>query len=81
MSDQTCIYCSGTLTQQRVTRLQRYEGHWFVIENLPAFVCDQCGETYFTPDAHDLVVDVITGGTPPTRTESIDVFDAALKAG
>lgn len=76
MSEQVCRYCGGQLEAQRVTRLQRYEGHWYLIENVPALVCRQCGEQYFTPDAHDLVVDLISGGEEPVRTETVAVYDA-----
>jgi YgiT-type zinc finger domain-containing protein len=68
--------CGGELEAQRVTRLQRYEGHWVLIENVPVLVCRQCGEIYYTPQAHDRVVDLISGGSQPVRTESIPVFDA-----
>lgn len=75
MTDQTCRYCDGELEARLVTRLQRYNDQWYIIENVPALVCRQCGEQYFTPAAHDLVIDVITGKTAPTRTETVTVFD------
>jgi YgiT-type zinc finger domain-containing protein len=65
------------LKARTVTRVQRYQEQWYVIENLPALVCEQCGETYFTPDAHDSVVELITSGTPPLRMEAVAVYDAA----
>lgn len=76
MNKQMCRYCGGELEAQQVTRLQRYEGRWFVIENVPALVCRQCGEPYFAPDAHDLVVDFVQGKYEPSRTEIVEVFDA-----
>lgn len=72
-----CLYCRGHLEEQLVTRLQEYEGHWFMIENLPAMVCRQCGETYFSPQAHDRVVDLITGDTKPVRVASVSAFDGS----
>ncbi len=53
------MYCNGRLEPQRVTRLQRYQAHWVVIENVPALVCRQCGEQYFTPEAHHIVVNIL----------------------
>lgn len=70
------MYCRGHLTLQRVNRLQLYENRWVIIENLPALVCAQCGERYFTPQVHDLVVDLIRGQTPPERREVVDIYDA-----
>ncbi len=75
MSD--CLYCKGKLKPERVTRVQEYDGHWYIIENLPALVCEQCGEVYYTPDAHDRVIDLIQNGTQPIRLESVPVLDAS----
>ncbi|MBZ0301586.1 MAG: YgiT-type zinc finger protein [Anaerolineae bacterium] len=76
MNEHVCRTCGGPLEAQRVTRLQQYAGHWYLIENVPALVCRQCGEQYFTPDAHDLVVDLVSGGGEPVRTEMVAVYDA-----
>jgi YgiT-type zinc finger domain-containing protein len=75
-----CMYCDGILEQKAVTRLQEYQGRWYVIENLPALVCRQCGERFYTPDAHDLVVRLITSGAAPTRTEVVAVYDVSEAA-
>jgi YgiT-type zinc finger domain-containing protein len=76
MSEQNCRYCGGTLEKQQVPRLQRSEGRWFLIENVPALVCRQCGEQYFSPESHDLVIDLIRGNHEPSRTEIVPVYDA-----
>ncbi|MDX1991892.1 MAG: YgiT-type zinc finger protein [bacterium] len=77
MKEQRCLYCNGQLVEQTVTRFQEYNGHWYMIENLPALVCEQCGEQFFTPAAHDLVVDIITNQHQPDRVEQVSVFNAA----
>lgn len=51
-----CHRCSGKLKSATTTRFQEYEGEWFVFENLPALICEQCGEVYYTPETHDVVV-------------------------
>jgi YgiT-type zinc finger domain-containing protein len=72
-----CLVCKGKLRERQVTRMQEYGGHWVLIENLPALVCEQCGETYYTPQAHDRVIDLITGGVEPVRVETVAVLDAS----
>ncbi|MBE2196392.1 MAG: YgiT-type zinc finger protein [Anaerolinea sp.] len=72
-----CLVCKGKLRERQVTRMQEYGGHWYLIENLPALVCEQCGETYYTPQAHDRVIDLITGGAEPVRVETVAVLDAS----
>jgi YgiT-type zinc finger domain-containing protein len=76
MDEQRCLYCDGHLEPKLVTRLQRYQEHWVVIENVPALVCPQCGEQYFTPAAHDLVVNILKEHPDPVRTETVNVYDA-----
>ena len=77
MMNNECMYCKGHLEERLVTRVQEYEGQWYIIENLPALVCRQCGEIFYTPQAHDRVVDLITGGAEPVRMESVAVMDAS----
>ena len=72
-----CMYCKGDLEERLVARVQEYQGQWYLIENLPALVCGQCGETFYTPQAHDRVVDLITGKFSPVRTEILAVLDAS----
>jgi YgiT-type zinc finger domain-containing protein len=76
MNYHSCYYCKGKLKAETVTRLQNFQGRWYLVENVPALVCQQCGEQYFTADAHDLVVDLISGQHEPVRIEHVLVFDA-----
>ncbi len=76
MNEQRCMYCGGHLELRHVNRLQQYQDRWVIIENLSALVCTQCGERYYTPEAHDLVVELITGKRPPERTEVVNIYDA-----
>ncbi len=75
-NEQKCLSCKGTLKLQQVSRLQEYNGQWFKIENLAAMVCEQCGEVYYTPQAHDQVLAIVRSGASPLRTETLQVFDA-----
>ena len=72
-----CMICHGELEERHVTRVQEYKGHWYLIENLPALVCRQCGEIYYTPEAHDRVITLITSGQQPVRVEMVKVLDAS----
>ncbi len=42
-----CNTCNGTLTQSLHERFVLYQGNPRIIENVPAKVCQQCGERYF----------------------------------
>ena len=73
----TCLVCKGKLEERRVSRVQEYHGQWYLIENVPALVCRQCGEVYYTPDTHDLVLELVKAGKKPIRTETLSVLDAS----
>lgn len=72
-----CLYCKGSLEEKHISRVQEYKGHWYLIENLPALVCSQCGEVYYTPNTHDLVLEMVKSKARPTRTETLSVLDAS----
>ena len=72
-----CMYCKGKLQEKLVSRVQEYKGHWYLIENLPALVCDQCGEIFYTPEAHSLVLKLVREGRTPVRVEQMNVMDAS----
>lgn len=75
MNEARCSECEGALYPELVTRFIQYDGKWFMIEHVPALVCGQCGAQYFTPDSHDAVVRLITSRQPPSRVETMLVYD------
>jgi len=76
---QSCRYCDGTLEAQKVSRLQRYNDEWVILENVPALVCSQCGEIYYTPQTHDHILDTLES-SEPTRMTEVSVFDVGDSA-
>ncbi|UOF90718.1 type II toxin-antitoxin system MqsA family antitoxin [Fodinisporobacter ferrooxydans] len=42
-----CYLCQGEIEQKLVTVEREWKGKKIIIENVPAEVCDQCGERYF----------------------------------
>jgi YgiT-type zinc finger domain-containing protein len=41
-----CTFCRGTLKQGKSDFIARVEDEVIVIRDVPAFVCQQCGEVY-----------------------------------
>lgn len=75
MNKQRCHYCQGKLERKHVNRLQEYQGNWILLENLPALVCTQCGEQYYSPQTHDLIVDLLQEHPQPTRVATMEIYD------
>ena len=47
MKGDRCEFCEGEMEQRRVLARFRYKGQTVYIENVPAWVCNKCGEQYF----------------------------------
>jgi len=47
MAGDRCEFCEGEMAQRRVLARFRYKGQTVYIENVPAWVCNKCGEQYF----------------------------------
>jgi YgiT-type zinc finger domain-containing protein len=43
-----CSYCRGQVKEEKVELDYRYQGKLFIFQNVPAGVCQQCGEKYLT---------------------------------
>lgn len=57
-----CSVCKGSLKQKKITYTQDLEGKVYVVSDVPALVCSQCGETYLSPNTVDRVQEVIEKG-------------------
>ncbi|NDJ85575.1 MAG: YgiT-type zinc finger protein [Chloroflexi bacterium] len=73
----TCLSCKGHVEEKRVTHLQAYHDQWYIVENLPALVCRQCGERFFTAQVYDVLHRLVVGGAEPVRIVEVPVLDAS----
>lgn len=42
-----CLHCQGTLVQKTVDHTANRKGYHLIIDDVPAWVCEQCGEPLF----------------------------------
>ena len=42
-----CEFCGGATTRKKVKRQHWLDGRLFIVENVQAEVCRECGERYF----------------------------------
>ena len=57
-----CSVCKSNLKHKKITYTQELEGKVYVVSDVPALVCSQCGETYLSPDTVDKIQKVIEKG-------------------
>lgn len=57
-----CSVCKSNLKQKKITYTQELDGKVYVVGDVPALVCLQCGEQYLSPDTVDRIQEVIEKG-------------------
>jgi len=70
-----CDLCGGKVEKKLVSYTLFYEGHWIIVENVPAKVCRQCGEKLFSPPTVERLQKIIWGKKKPQRKIKTPVFD------
>jgi YgiT-type zinc finger domain-containing protein len=50
MIPERCTFCRGRLHEGKAEFIARVGDGIIVIKEVPAFVCDRCGEAYYTAD-------------------------------
>lgn len=70
-----CPVCGGKLESRKITYPQEYTGKIVVLENVPAEVCQQCGEILIAPDVLKKVQEIVWSKAKARRSMRVPVFD------
>lgn len=57
-----CSVCKSRLRQQKINFSQELEGKVYVVSDVPALICPQCGEQYLSANTVDKIQEVIEKG-------------------
>jgi len=71
-----CLYCKGTLVREKVSYAATRKGYHLIIRDVPAWVCEQCGEPLFDEQTVDAIQEVLQG--VDTRLEKSALAFAAV---
>lgn len=66
-----------TMVDAKVTYTLHYLGKLYVIEHVPARICQETGEEYFAPETVERIHGLIKGGKKPDRVIETSVFEYA----
>jgi len=66
-----------TLVEQKVNYTLEVNGQLIIIENVPARVCLETGEQFFSPETVEQLQQVIWVGEKPERKIEVPVFEFA----
>ena len=72
-----CVFCGGETTKMSVTFSYEEEGKYFLVENVPAEVCERCGEKTYSPEVTDELLKFAKEQFRPVRKVEVPVFDFA----
>jgi YgiT-type zinc finger domain-containing protein len=73
----TCYFCKGEVVERRIQHVHQWGEKIIIFEDVPAEVCQQCGETYFSPEVLDKMDEVTMGEEKPKATISVPIFSLA----
>jgi len=70
-----CEVCgSGQFEARLVNEIFLIEGEFVLVENIPATVCAQCGETIFSRETTEKIRRMVHGEARPIKSIQVDVF-------
>jgi YgiT-type zinc finger domain-containing protein len=71
---QKCYFCQGRLTHKRIQHVHRWGNRIIIFDDVPAEVCQQCGEVYFSPEVLKLMDEMTLRDYQPKAVIPVPVF-------
>jgi YgiT-type zinc finger domain-containing protein len=56
-----CLYCKGVLEKKTISYTATRKRYHLIIDEVPAWVCEQCGEPLFDEETVDAIQEVLRG--------------------
>ena len=77
-----CSFCGGEVKEKKVELDYRYKGKLYILQDVPAGVCQQCGEKYLTAKVSKEVEQTIQIKEKWNRTMTVPValFSSGIPA-
>ena len=63
-----------TIIQSKVTYTLEHEGKFMIVENVPARVCMETGEQFFSPETVEHLQNLAQGNRKPTKIIETPVY-------
>jgi len=71
-----CEFCDGDTALQRVRKQHWHGGRLYIVENVEAEVCQECGERYFHARTLDSIDALVQGDHEVKQLLSVEVVSA-----
>ena len=56
----SCFMCKGQLEKKETTVMVEIDGRMVIVENVPSYVCCQCGETSYDNEVTKRLEEIVT---------------------
>jgi HTH-type transcriptional regulator / antitoxin MqsA len=73
-----CVFCGGETTETCTTFSHEEEGKYFIVEHVPAEVCERCGEKTYSPEVTDELLKFAGDQVRPVKKVEVPIFDFAV---
>ena len=73
-----CPVCRGPMVRKTIRRMQEWKGALVVFENVPADVCESCGEQLLEGEVVDRMNQILWSMQPPHRHLQVPLYDLAI---
>lgn len=74
-----CDICGSPMKEQVVTYTLQLGDKLVVVEHVPARVCSQCGERFYSPETVERLQKTVWEKKKPSRVVETQVFDYAAQ--
>lgn len=71
---ETCYFCKGHVVKKKVEHLHRWGSKVILLQDVPAEVCEQCGEVYFSPQVLEMMDRITLEHPEPKGTLIVPIF-------
>lgn len=74
----TCHFCGGELKEQLTIFLHEDNGQMWIVRNVPAYVCLQCGEKEYSRATTKQVLSLLKQPPRPAEILHVPAYDMAI---
>lgn len=71
----TCYFCGGELVAQMTTFVHEAHGEVKIVRNVPAYVCQQCGEREYTQETTHQLLMFLQQSPRPVEILQVPAYD------
>ena len=72
--------CKGNISQAKHTFIQEFDNCIIIIKNVPALVCSQCGEVYYSDEISEKLEEIVNRLQMMVKDIAIFEYDKVVKA-